>query len=96
MSPRRDSGADAVPQEGLEGALKSNIYSVKVLGEGAFGIVDLVVVERPQGDNLLCVRKKLLKKTATNSSDPDQEIEFMEACEGLFLFIIEEIPFGGG
>jgi hypothetical protein len=31
-----------------------------VLGEGAFGIVDLVTVATPLGP-LLCVRKKLLK-----------------------------------
>lgn len=40
---------------------KTSIYSIKVLGEGAFGIVDLVVVETPKAP-LLCVRKKLLKQ----------------------------------
>ena len=40
---------------------KTSIHSIKVLGEGAFGIVDLVVVETPKAP-LLCVRKKLLKQ----------------------------------
>ena len=42
---------------------KSDIRSVKVLGEGAFGIVDLVAVDAHAEGILLCVRKKLLKKS---------------------------------
>ena len=34
--------------------------TVKILGEGGFGLVDLVLVD-VDGRSLLCVRKKLLK-----------------------------------
>ncbi len=41
---------------------KSDIHTIKILGEGAFGIVDLVVVDAGASHgHLLCVRKKLLK-----------------------------------
>lgn len=60
-------------KELLSGAIKGDIHSVKVLGEGAFGIVDLVVVDTPNG-NLLCVRKKLLKQNDMNNQDPGQEV----------------------
>lgn len=43
---------------------KTDIHSIKVLGEGAFGIVDLVIVETPKAP-LLCVRKKLLKQVGS-------------------------------
>ncbi|KAG2424112.1 hypothetical protein HXX76_014786 [Chlamydomonas incerta] len=62
----------------LASAHKADIKSVKVLGEGAFGIVDLVRVTSPAGQ-LLCVRKKLLKASETNNNDPAKEVEALEA-----------------
>lgn len=47
---------------------------VQVLGEGAFGLVDLVLVERQQAGCLLCVRKKLLKQSDSNNNDPELEV----------------------
>lgn len=65
----------------LANALKCDINSVKILGEGAFGIVDLVVVDTSKG-GLLCVRKKLLKQNDKNTCDPGLEVVLMEACQG--------------
>ncbi|GFR44836.1 hypothetical protein Agub_g6177 [Astrephomene gubernaculifera] len=70
--------AVATDREPLASALKSDIRSVKVLGEGAFGIVDLVRVHTGAGP-LLCVRKKLLKASDTNPHDPEREVEAMTA-----------------
>lgn len=61
---------------------KSDIRSVKVLGEGAFGIVDLVVVDAHANGILLCVRKKLLKRSEKNNSDPEMEVQFMKITAG--------------
>uniref|UniRef100_A0A7R9V3J8 Protein kinase domain-containing protein n=1 Tax=Chlamydomonas euryale TaxID=1486919 RepID=A0A7R9V3J8_9CHLO len=66
----------------LSKAVKGNIHSVKVLGEGAFGIVDLVVVDTGGDENLLCVRKKLSKKNSTNNNNPELEVQLVESCEG--------------
>ena len=60
-------------QEMLISTSKSDMHSVKTLGEGAFGIVDLVVVDNAKGC-VLCVRKKLLKQTDTNHADPALEV----------------------
>ncbi|PNH06184.1 hypothetical protein TSOC_007451 [Tetrabaena socialis] len=73
-------------EELLAAAHKADIRSVKVLGEGAFGIVDLVRVVTPSGQQLLCVRKKLLKASETNNNDPAKEVEALEAVrESAFL-----------
>lgn len=71
--------ATAEHRELLGAALKSDIRSVKVLGEGAFGIVDLVRVSTAGAHQLLCVRKKLLKASDTNNNDPAREVEALEA-----------------
>ncbi|KAL6747326.1 kinase-like domain-containing protein [Haematococcus lacustris] len=81
--------AVAADREVLAGCCKSDMLEVKVLGEGAFGIVDLVLVEGPGcRGGLLCVRKKLLKQTASNHSDPQTEVEMMEACVGA-AFVVQ-------
>lgn len=69
-------------QELLKNFTKDDVHSVKVLGEGAFGIVDLVVVKQHK-QRRLCVRKKLLKAGARNGyNDPAKEIQFYERCSG--------------
>ncbi|EFJ45117.1 hypothetical protein VOLCADRAFT_118479 [Volvox carteri f. nagariensis] len=70
--------ACAADRELLAAAQKTDIRTVKVLGEGAFGIVDLVRVITPAGQ-LLCVRKKLLKASESNNNDPAREVEALEA-----------------
>jgi len=73
--------AQASDRDILTGAQKNDIHSVKVLGEGAFGIVDLVVVDAgPRA--LLCVRKKLLKHSDINNGDPAVEVEVLDVCSG--------------
>lgn len=63
---------------------KSDIRSVKILGEGAFGIVDLVAVDTGQANGiLLCVRKKLLKRSEKNPNDPAMEAQFMSITKDL-------------
>ena len=62
---------------------KSDIRSIKVLGEGAFGIVDLVAVDAHSDGILLCVRKKLLKRSDKNPNDPEMEVHFMNQTRGL-------------
>ncbi len=42
----------------------------QVLGEGAFGIVDLVRVSTAGAHQLLCVRKKLLKVSEAGGAGP--------------------------
>lgn len=68
-------------QADLAATSKSQIATVKVLGEGAFGLVDLVLVETAT-QPLLCVRKKLLNQTDHNNNDPALEVAFLHACEG--------------
>ncbi|GIL80947.1 hypothetical protein Vretifemale_10090 [Volvox reticuliferus] len=70
--------ASAADRDLLAAAQKTDIRTVKVLGEGAFGIVDLVRVHTPAGQ-LLCVRKKLLKANESNNNDPAREVEALEA-----------------
>ncbi|KAG2482569.1 hypothetical protein HYH03_018494 [Edaphochlamys debaryana] len=77
-SVQRARVACAADREALASAHKADIRSVKVLGEGAFGIVDLVRVSTAVGQ-LLCVRKKLLKASDTNNNDPAKEVEALEA-----------------
>ncbi|GAX81530.1 hypothetical protein CEUSTIGMA_g8958.t1 [Chlamydomonas eustigma] len=73
--------ASAKDREFMADSEKSSIHSIKVLGEGAFGIVDLVVVDTIEG-GLLCVRKKLLKQSKKNNNDPEVEVQLMEASAG--------------
>lgn len=62
-----------ISQDALIATSKQDIHSAKVLGEGAFGLVDLVVVDSMSGP-LLCVRKKLLKQNDMNNNDPALEV----------------------
>jgi serine/threonine protein kinase len=73
--------ASAKDREYMIDSEKRSIHTVKVLGEGAFGIVDLVVVDTTEG-GLLCVRKKLLKQSKNNNNDPEVEVHLMEECTG--------------
>ncbi|GLC42476.1 hypothetical protein PLESTB_001102500 [Pleodorina starrii] len=77
-STSRARVACATDRDLLASALKADIRSVKVLGEGAFGLVDLVRVHTSAGQ-LLCVRKKLLKASESNNNDPAKEVEALEA-----------------
>ncbi|GIL50700.1 hypothetical protein Vafri_6819 [Volvox africanus] len=77
-SMSRTKVASAADRDLLAAAQKTDIRTVKVLGEGAFGIVDLVRVHTPSGQ-LLCVRKKLLKANESNNNDPAREVEALEA-----------------
>ncbi len=69
-------------QEVLTNTSKSDIKSVRVLGEGAFGIVDLVLIDN-QEVPLLCVRKKLLKQGERNVNNPELEVRVLAStCKG--------------